>query len=645
MEEENFSFSKQADIYLVTNSWKKYSLDDGKFIQTNISIENLIFLKVALNKNFGCERLYALIKNNKKYELFYLNEEQKFSSCFSFDFEKTIDKIYIIDGPTIVFQSLDELFIIKNSKIQNIPQMKIIFTKEDYFLVNSIKKNEILKIKMQNEQLEIVKFNQFSYIYSKNSCSIVSSFGQNEFFIVTNLRQLIHFKNGKIMKIKNLEKMPKEIKYFQFGLNDSYVSVHFIDSSIQIFSLENWEVLKTIEDISFQLVDDFISNGQKQLVLISNENVILFKEKIKLEINENRHLYSVSRALESRNEAGHQLIYQIENTIDQKKKLIKNQEVIISNLQNRKLSQNDISSEGIFFNLKNSKNGQSTHSKKYFSLNFEKLKKSKNMNDIKPFDSIFDFNQNNTILDLKFKYFDKLNDQNYVAFSDEMILKSKLFFKQGEITNVVLNTETPILYSNDEYIVNYACLSNKPTFIGAIHPSTEEKLFSVHSKMEKDSCQLYEIKLLLKSNEIDFSIFEFLSVLFMEMNLNKINEGEFELQKNDLYLYSRFSKIQSETFCSLKSNNSKKLILFLKSFLKNIPNYVSALPSPFSKENLDRIQNCYQNLSQEIYFVLNYFKNKESILEDYFNLQSNTDESMELMLGYSPTSNFNYPYF
>jgi hypothetical protein len=99
-------------------------------------------------------------------------------------------------------------------------------------------------------------------------------------------------------------------------LDDSHISVRFSDSSVHLYNLQNYKKTHSFEGIISEVADDFLSNGKMQLCLISrNETIILIDEKTKGSESKNPHLYSISRALSSRNEAGHQLIYFTEQTV------------------------------------------------------------------------------------------------------------------------------------------------------------------------------------------------------------------------------------------------------------------------------------------------------------------------------------------
>jgi len=103
--ETNFCLIKEDELYLIKNgNWKKYSFEQQEFVETKLSIQNLIFSKVVLNSNYGwyynknqiliyknSKRLYTLTKNQNQFELSYLDEnEEKFSNCFSFESKKQI---------------------------------------------------------------------------------------------------------------------------------------------------------------------------------------------------------------------------------------------------------------------------------------------------------------------------------------------------------------------------------------------------------------------------------------------------------------------------------------------------------------------------------------------------------------------------
>jgi hypothetical protein len=99
-------------------------------------------------------------------------------------------------------------------------------------------------------------------------------------------------------------------------LDDSYISVRFSDSTLHLYNLQNYKKTQTFQDIISEVADDFLSNGKMQLCLVTkSETIILVDEKTKGSEAKNPHLYSIGRALSSRNEAGHQLIHFTEQTV------------------------------------------------------------------------------------------------------------------------------------------------------------------------------------------------------------------------------------------------------------------------------------------------------------------------------------------
>jgi hypothetical protein len=328
--------------------------------------------------------------------------------------------------------------------------------------------------------------------------------------------------------------------------------------------------------------------------------------------------------------------------------LIKNQEIAISKLKGNLPIQTNVreSFEGLMI----SKSSNEIHSKKFFSLNFEKLK-SLNKIEVKPFESNFKLNGHEWIVDLKFKFIGE-KIETFLPYSD-LSLQSKMFLKtKNDITNVIIKTNSPI-FSTDEAFINYSCVGeNHTSFIGAIHPSIEDRLFSMNSKWDHESCGLYDLKLILKSKDFDISLVEYLKILFLDLNLVQIKSEKdftFEIQKGELYLNSNFYKIQSYVVCELKSNTQQNLLLFLKLFLRKLKNstiQVDILPYPFSNEIVERINQCFQSLKDEVQFVHKWSQNKNEVSSHHFtNLQSKTDESIESMLYYSPISNVNYPFW
>jgi hypothetical protein len=301
--------------------------------------------------------------------------------------------------------------------------------------------------------------------------------------------------------------------------------------------------------------------------------------------------------------------------------LIKNQEIVISKLKENLPIQTNVreSFEGLMI----SKNSNEFHSKKFFSLNFEKLK-SPNKIEVKPFESNFKLNGHEWIVDLKFKFLGE-KKETFLPYSD-MILQSKLFLKtKNDVTNVIIKTNSPI-FSTDEAFINYSCVKENQTFfIGAIHPSVEDRLFSLNSKWDHESCGLYDLKLILKSKDFDTSLVEYLKILFLDLNLVQIKSEKdfmFEIQKEELYLTSNFYKIQSYVICELKSNTQQNLLLFLKLFLKKLKNsiQVDILPYPFSNEIVEKINQCFQCLKNEVQFTQKWSQNKKEVSSHHFTI-------------------------
>jgi hypothetical protein len=327
--------------------------------------------------------------------------------------------------------------------------------------------------------------------------------------------------------------------------------------------------------------------------------------------------------------------------------LIKNQEILISKLKENESIQTN-TNHG-FEGLMISKNPNEVHSKKFFTLNFEKLKSPKKI-EIKPFESKFTLNGHEWIVDLKFKFIEE-RIETFLLYS-EMSLQSKLFVKtKDDVTNVIIKTKSPII-SKDEACIHYSCVGeNQTSFIGAIHPSIEDRLYSLSSKWDNESCGLYNLKLFLKSKDLDVSLTEYLKILFLDLNLVQIKSEKdftFEIQKEELYLASSFYKIQSNVVCELKSNTQQNLLLFLKLFLKKLKNsiHVDILPYPFSNEIVQRINKSFQCLKDEVQFVQKWTQNRKVVNFHHFTiLQSKTDESIESMLYHSPITNINYPFW